>query len=153
MNSLELKIPPPLQVLIIAIAMYGVSKVLPVWQFSFAGSTWLACGLVIIGLGISMLGVTEFKKAQTTVNPHTPEKSTYLVTSGIYHYTRNPMYLGLAIILLGGALELSHFLAFLLLPVFISYITYFQIKPEEAVMTQKFGDKYRTYFTQVRRWL
>ena len=153
MNALELKIPPPLQVIITATAMYGVSKTLPMLKFSVTGSKWLSVGLGITGLSVAAMGVTQFKKAQTTVNPKTPENATHLVTSGIYQYTRNPMYVGLVLILLGWALYLSHILALVLLAVFISYITRFQILPEERVMTQKFGDKYRAYLVRVRRWV
>ena len=153
MNALELKIPPPLQVIITATAMYGVSKTLPMLKFSVTGSKWLSVGLGITGLSVAAVGVTQFKKAQTTVNPKTPENATYLLTSGIYQYTRNPMYVGLVLILLGWALYLSHILALVLLAVFISYITRFQILPEERVMTQNFGDKYRAYLARVRRWV
>ncbi|WP_350557643.1 isoprenylcysteine carboxylmethyltransferase family protein [Psychrobacter sp. CAL346-MNA-CIBAN-0220] len=153
MKFLELKVPPVLQVLTVGAAMYGVSKTLPSLQFSLTGSGWLASALAVTGLGVGVMGVTEFKKAQTTVNPHTPEKATDLVTSGIYQYSRNPMYLGLVLILLGWALYLSHVLAFVLLPVFIIYMSRFQIQAEEKIMMQKFGDKYQAYLTKVRRWL
>ncbi|MGO2387344.1 MAG: methyltransferase family protein, partial [Psychrobacter sp.] len=98
-------------------------------------------------------GVAQFKKAQTTVNPHTPEKSTNLVTSGIYRYTRNPMYLGLVLVLLGWAFYLSHLLPFMLVPVFMIYMTRFQIQPEEKMMAQKFGREYQVYLSRVRRWI
>ncbi|WP_182406319.1 isoprenylcysteine carboxylmethyltransferase family protein [Psychrobacter sp. GP33] len=153
MNALELKIPPPLQVIITATAMYGVSKTLPMLKFSVTGSKWLSVGLGITGLSVAAMGVTQFKKAQTTVNPKTLENATHLVTSGIYQYTRNPMYVGLVLILLAWALYLSHLLTLVLLAVFISYITRFQILPEERVMKQKFGDKYRAYLARVRRWV
>ncbi|WP_201556356.1 methyltransferase family protein [Psychrobacter sp. 72-O-c] len=153
MNSLELKVPPPLQVLIIGAVMYGVSRIFPALQFSLIGSAWLGGILTIAGLGIGIAGVTEFKKAQTTVNPHVPQNSTNLVTSGIYQYTRNPMYVGLVLILLGWALYLSNLLAFALIPIFINYISHFQIQPEERVMAKKFGDKYRAYVARVRRWI
>lgn len=153
MNALELKVPPVAQVTITAAAMYGVAKIMSSLQFSFNGSTALAIGLGVIGLGSGIMGVAEFKKAQTTINPHTPEKSTNLVTRGIYQYTRNPMYVGLVLILLGWALYLSHFLAFVLVPVFMLYMTRFQIQPEERMMEQKFGKRYQTYLKKVRRWI
>ena len=153
MSSLELKVPPVVQVLVVGAAMYGVSKALPALDFSLTGSSLLASGLVIIGLGTGVMGVLEFKKAQTTVNPHTPEKSASLVTTGIYHYTRNPMYLGMLLVLLGWAFYLSNFAAFLFLPIFIMYMSRFQIQPEERVMMQKFGNEYQAYMIKVRRWL
>ena len=153
MNSLELKVPPVAQVVITAAVMYGVSRIMPSLQFYFEGTNTLAIGLSVIGLGSGIMGVAQFKKAQTTVNPHTPEKSTNLVTSGIYQYTRNPMYLGLVLILLGWAFYLSHFLPFVLVPVFMVYMKRFQIQPEERMMTQKFGKAYQDYLIKARRWI
>jgi len=153
MNALELKVPPVAQVIITAAVMHGASRIIPNLQFYFDGSNTLVIGLSIIGLASGVMGVAQFKKAQTTVNPHTPEKSTNLVTSGIYQYTRNPMYLGLVLILLGWAFYLSHFLPFMLVPVFMIYMTRFQIQPEERMMTQKFGREYQAYLSRVRRWI
>ncbi len=153
MTTLELKVPPVAQVVVIAAAMYGVSQVLPALKFSLNGSTALGVGLAVIGVSSGIMGVTQFKKAQTTPNPQALEKVSSLVTSGIYNYSRNPMYLGLVLILLGWALYLSHLLAFILVPMFILYITRFQIRPEERMMTQKFGECYQTYVSSVRRWI
>ena len=153
MKSLELKVPPVAQVIITAAAMVGVSKVAPALKFSFNCSTALAIGLGVIGLGSGIMGVAQFKKAQTTPNPQTLEKVSSLVTDGIYRYSRNPMYVGLVLILLGWALYLSHFLAFVLVPVFMLYMTRFQIQPEERMMELKFGKKYQSYLSQVRRWI
>ena len=153
MNSLELKIPPVAQVIITAAAMYGVSKIIPSLRFSVKGSTGLAIGLGVIGLSSGIMGVVQFRKAQTTPNPQALEKVSSLVTSGIYQYSRNPMYLGLVLLLLGWALYLSHFLAFVLLPLFMLSMTRLQIQPEERMMSQKFGKDYQAYLTQVRRWI
>ena len=159
MNALALKVPPvppvpPVaQVIITAAAMYGVSKMVPALTFSLNGSTALAVGLGVIGMSLGVMGVTQFRKAQTTPNPQALEKVSSLVTSGIYRYSRNPMYLGLVLILLGWAFYLSHFLAFVLLPVFILYMTRFQIQPEEQMMARKFGKTYQAYLNKVRRWI
>ncbi|MDN3399017.1 isoprenylcysteine carboxylmethyltransferase family protein [Psychrobacter sp. APC 3426] len=153
MKSLELKVPPVAQVIVTAAAMYGVSKVAPALKFSLSGSTALAIGLGVIGLGSGIMGVAQFKKAQTTPNPQALEKVSSLVTEGIYRYSRNPMYVGLVLVLLGWALYLSHLLAFVLLPVFMLYMTRFQIEPEERMMEQKFGKAYQSYLSRVRRWI
>ena len=153
MNALALKVPPVAQVIITAAAMYGVSKMVPALTFSLNGSTALAVGLGVIGMSLGVMGVTQFRKAQTTPNPQALEKVSSLVTSGIYRYSRNPMYLGLVLILLGWAFYLSHFLAFVLLPVFILYMTRFQIQPEEQMMARKFGKTYQAYLNKVRRWV
>jgi protein-S-isoprenylcysteine O-methyltransferase Ste14 len=153
MNALALKVPPVAQVIITAAAMYGVSKMVPALTFSLNGSTALAVGLGVMGMSLGVMGVTQFRKAQTTPNPQALEKVSSLVTSGIYRYSRNPMYLGLVLILLGWAFYLSHFLAFVLLPVFILYMTRFQIQPEEQMMARKFGKTYQAYLNKVRRWI
>ena len=153
MNALALKVPPVAQVIITAAAMYGVSKMVPALTFSLNGSTALAVGLGMMGMSLGVMGVTQFRKAQTTPNPQALEKVSSLVTSGIYQYSRNPMYLGLVLILLGWAFYLSHFLAFVLLPVFILYMTRFQIQPEEQMMARKFGKTYQAYLNKVRRWI
>ena len=153
MNALALKVPPVAQVIITAAAMYGVSKMVPALTFSLNGSTALAVGLGVMGMSLGVMGVTQFRKAQTTPNPQALEKVSSLVTSGIYGYSRNPMYLGLVLILLGWAFYLSHFLAFVLLPVFILYMTRFQIQPEEQMMARKFGKTYQAYLNKVRRWI
>ncbi|WP_201629061.1 methyltransferase family protein [Psychrobacter maritimus] len=153
MNALALKVPPVAQVIITAAAMYGVSKMVPALTFSLNGSTALAVGLGVMGMSLGVMGVTQFKKAQTTPNPQALEKVSSLVTSGIYRYSRNPMYLGLVLILLGWAFYLSHFLGFVLLPVFILYMTRFQIQPEEQMMARKFGKTYQAYLNKVRRWI
>ena len=153
MNALALKVPPVAQVIITAAAMYGVSKMVPALTFSLNGSTALAVGLGVMGMSLGVMGVTQFRKAQTTPNPQALEKVSSLVTSGIYRYSRNPMYLGLVLILLGWAFYLSHFLAFVLLPIFILYMTRFQIQPEEQMMARKFGKTYQAYLNKVRRWI
>ena len=153
MNALALKVPPVAQVIITAAAMYGVSKMVPALTFSLNGSTALAVGLGVMGMSLGVMGVTQFRKAQTTPNPQALEKVSSLVTSGIYRYSRNPMYLGLVLILLGWAFYLSHFLSFVLLPVFILYMKRFQIQPEEQMMARKFGKTYQAYLNKVRRWI
>lgn len=153
MNALALKVPPVAQVIITAAAMYGVSKMVPALTFSLNGSTALAVGLGVMGLSLGIMGVTQFRIAQTTPNPQALEQVSSLVTSGVYQYSRNPMYVGLVLILLGWAFYLSHFLAFVLLPIFILYTTRFQIQPEERMMAQKFGKTYQDYLNKVRRWI
>ncbi|WP_045452817.1 isoprenylcysteine carboxylmethyltransferase family protein [Psychrobacter sp. JCM 18903] len=125
----------------------------PALTFSLNGSTALAVALGVIGMSLGIMGVTQFRIAQTTPNPQALEQVSSLVTSGVYQYSRNPMYVGLVLILLGWAFYLSHFLAFVLLPIFILYITRFQIQPEERMMAQKFGKTYQDYLNKVRRWI
>jgi protein-S-isoprenylcysteine O-methyltransferase Ste14 len=82
-----------------------------------------------------------------------PESSSSLVVSGIYRWSRNPMYLGFLLGLLGWAIFLSNVLAFLFLPVFILYMNRFQIEPEEKALAVLFGKQFAAYKSRVRQWL
>src|SRR5262249_3498807 len=109
--------------------------------------------LALIGLGFSVAGVTAFRRVRTTINPHKPTAASSLVSGGAYRITRNPMYLGLLLLLLQGAVFLSNPLAVLLVPVFVLYINRLQIDPEERALSSLFGNEYAAYKRSVRRWL
>jgi protein-S-isoprenylcysteine O-methyltransferase Ste14 len=152
-HVLELKIPPVVTGALTATLMWFASSAMPATAFVIPGRSWGAAVTMITGATISGLGVTSFRRAKTTVNPMKPGSSSVLVDSGIYRLTRNPMYLGFLLVLLGWAIFLSNIFAFLLLPVFIFYMNRFQIEPEEKALVALFGQTYVTYKTRVRRWL
>jgi len=89
----------------------------------------------------------------TTVHPHTPEKTSTVVDTGVYAYSRNPMYIALILIQLALALYLGNIACFAVIPFFIMYITQYQIKPEEEILTKRFPLAYQAYCKKVRRWL
>ena len=95
----------------------------------------------------------QFRRAQTTVNPYKPETATKLVTSGVFAWSRNPMYLGLLILLLGWAVKLGTLSPFLGPLLFIPLIRYAQIRPEEYAMRMRFVKDYDDYCQRVNRWL
>ena len=109
--------------------------------------------IVLAGALTSLLGVVSFRRAGTTVNPMTPESSSSLVVSGIYKLTRNPMYLGFLLALLGWTIFLSNVPALLCLPAFILYMNRFQIAPEERALAALFGQVFTAYKENTRRWL
>ena len=113
----------------------------------------LAVLLVLLGQGIAVAGMVAFRRARTTINPVRASEASSLVNSGIYGLTRNPMYLGWALTLLAWAIYLGNLIAFVFVPLFVWYITRFQIKPEERVLTQLFGDQFLSYSSKVRRWI
>jgi protein-S-isoprenylcysteine O-methyltransferase Ste14 len=117
------------------------------------GQRALAVGLMLIGVAICAAAIVSFRRARTTVNPMTPRSTTALVVSGLYRMTRNPMYLGFLLVLLGWALWLSDGLALLGVPAFVLYMNRFQIEPEERVLAELFGSEYAAYQARVRRWL
>jgi protein-S-isoprenylcysteine O-methyltransferase Ste14 len=113
----------------------------------------VALALVAIGQSISISGMVSFRRAKTTMNPIKPSAASSLVTNGVYRFTRNPMYLGLSITLMGWAVFLSNPLALLAVPLFVLYMERFQINPEERVLSSLFGAEYAAYKEKVRRWL
>ena len=117
------------------------------------GHVVLAVLLAAVGLVICVAGVVQFRRAKTTVNPLTPETTTAMVTSGIYRFSRNPMYLGFLLALTGWAVFLSHVLVFVFLPLFVVYMNRFQIIREERALAAKFGRHFTDYRGSVRRWL
>lgn len=157
LRQLELKIPPVIVFLIALGAIYAASL------FSGLGmlidnritAKAIAYGLSALGIVIGIAGVITFKRAKTTVNPLAIDKASNLVKHGIFKYSRNPMYLGLLLVLLAAAFYVNaHIvLAFIILFGFVAYMNAFQIKPEERMLTQLFGDPYRRYLHTTRRWL
>ena len=153
MQRLELKIPPLLVWLVIAGAMLGVAYSAPRLSFTLAGSSVIALALVALGGALAFAGVIAFRDKRTTVNPLTPTASSSVVSSGVYRFSRNPMYLGFLLALAGWAVYLSNAGAALLLPAFVAYMTQHQIKPEERALLAKFGSEFAQYMSQVRLWL
>lgn len=154
MQALELKVPPPAVALIVGAAMWAAAHLLPAVRLSSGQWRFIIAGVCAsFGVIVALLGVWAFRRARTTINPTTPEKASSVVTGGIYNYTRNPMYLGLASVLVGWAIWLSAPLLILGPVAFMLYMTRFQIIPEERVMTSKFGPDYDEYRKRVRRWL
>jgi protein-S-isoprenylcysteine O-methyltransferase Ste14 len=152
MMSLELKIPPVAVFLLCGVGMWLLKSLLPGLGLMVPGSRPIAVLVAGIGLAIAISGVIAFRTAKTTVDPRYPEKSSAIVTRGIFRRSRNPMYLGLLLVLLGWAVFLRHLLPFAVLPMFVLYMNYFQIIPEERAMQASFGDAYSAYQDQVGRW-
>lgn len=152
-RALELKIPPPAVATIIALAMWGASRVDPTIRFPFVVRATAAVVLAVAGACISLAGVASFRRARTTVNPMKPDSTSSLVRTGIYGVTRNPMYLGLLVVLLGWAAFLSSPLALVIAMTFVLYMNLFQIAPEERTLSAMFGDQFTAYAANVRRWL
>lgn len=152
-HPLELRIPPPLVGLVLAVAGWAAAPLGPVMAELAGPRRLLALALLAAGLGVELSGVWAFARARTTVNPLRPERARALVTGGVYRITRNPMYLGMVLLLLAWAVQLGAALALLAPPLFIAYIGRFQIRPEEQRLQALFGDAYRAYCARVRRWL
>jgi protein-S-isoprenylcysteine O-methyltransferase Ste14 len=152
-KSLELKVPPPVLALSLALLMWFASSLVSPVVVPFGVRVGVALALLVIGQSISISGMVCFRRAKTTMNPIKPSAASSLVTGGVYRFTRNPMYLGLSITLMGWAVFLSNPLALLAVPLFVLYVERFQIDPEERVLSSLFGADYATYKEKVRRWL
>ena len=153
MQALELKVPPPLVALILGAAMWALSLrtqaiALDAFARAFAGGA-----VALLGGGVSLAGIIGFSRAKTTVSPHKPENTSALVTAGIYRFTRNPMYVGVLLVLAGWAVFLAVPWAIAGPLVFFLYIDRFQIAPEERVLSSMFGEEYAKYRATVRRWV
>ena len=153
MHRLDLKVPPLLVWLVFAGAMFGVANAAPRLSYTLPSRFALALGLVALGGAVALAGVVAFRSKRTTVNPLTPRASSSVVSSGVYRFSRNPMYLGFFLALAGWAMYLSNAVVVLLLPAFLAYMTQYQIKPEERALLAKFGPEFAQYMARVRRWV
>jgi protein-S-isoprenylcysteine O-methyltransferase Ste14 len=152
-SKLTHKVPPPIVAVFISATMWGMSAYEPTLPFPPDSTQTLVLLMVIAGVSFDTLGLLAFRKSKTTLNPMTPDKTSALVTSGIYRITRNPMYVGLVLFLIAWATQLSMLWPFIGPMFFVIYINRFQIAAEERVMQSKFGDEYSAYKNKVRRWL
>jgi protein-S-isoprenylcysteine O-methyltransferase Ste14 len=152
-SGLELKVLPVALGVIVAALMWCARSAAPALDFRFPASFLSSASLALLGAVICLSGVVSFRRAKTTVNPMRPDSTSSLVVSGIYKYTRNPMYLGFLLVLLGWATFLSNLAALALLPAFVVYMNHFQIKPEERALGSLFAQEYQAYLARVRRWI
>lgn len=154
---LETTVPPPVWWLLAAASMWALDRWLPGERLDAALARPLvvvvAGGVAIAGLVLAVEAVARFARMRTTVHPLRPEEAARLVVVGTYRYTRNPMYLGLLLLLVAWALWLGSLSVWLVLPVFVFVLTRLQIVPEERALAAKFGDDYHAYRRSVRRWL
>ena len=133
--------------------MYFIGLFFNVFNFTFPFSTQLLFFFFVLGVVFTLSGVASFKQHKTTVNPMKTENVSTLVMSGVYKYTRNPMYVGMLMTLLGYFFYLGNPINMLFIALFIWYMNKYQIKPEEVFLTSIFGDEYAVYKENVRRWL
>ena len=153
MSSLDHKIPPPVIALLCAVLAWVLARTTPGFAFVLPARIPIIVLLVLAGVSLTLSGMRVFRSANTTVNPRSPEQASSIVRSGPYRFTRNPMYLGLALVLLGFCAYLANPLSVVAVVAFVAYITRFQIIPEERVLLAKFGEPYAQYLRSVRRWI
>lgn len=149
---MKLKFPPVVVVSFFGLFMYLLAKFLPFGSFLFTGRHYLIMALLIGVFFIFIRTLWGFYRIKTTIDPRNPSRVSHLVTNGLYKYSRNPMYLGMLMLLLAWGLWLGNAFNAILAAGFVSYMNAFQIIPEEKALTEKFGKQYVTYVKSVRRW-
>jgi|SRR5687767_4945816 len=153
MRRLELKIPPIIVVLIFAALIWLTSRQAPSFNLPIPGGPIVAVVVAFTGLAIAAAATILFRRAHTTLDPTKPAAASALITSGIFRRSRNPIYVGMLLLLLAWALYIGNLFAFLFLPGFVLYMNRFQIISEEKFLLSRFGDAFTAYQARVRRWL
>ena len=148
---METKIPPPIVTLVFGLSIYFSRGIFQLVEIKY--SFYFGILLLVLGFVILISAVRLFKKDKTTVNPLSPEQATKLVTDGIFKYSRNPMYLGMALVLGSIAIFFNLIGGIILVALFCAYITKFQILPEERAMRDLFSDDFDKYTKVTRRWI
>ena len=150
---MTLRIPPPILALIAGLLMAALNRWLPLARCIPFPWSRLCAFPGALSVVIVATAFISFRRARTTVNPLDPSKATQLVTGGVFSISRNPMYLGLLLVLIGWAVRLGTASPWLVVPLFWTVITYGQIVAEEQALTQLFGQRYAAYRCEVGRWL
>jgi protein-S-isoprenylcysteine O-methyltransferase Ste14 len=150
--NLTLRIPPGVWIAACSGVMWGVDRLAPLQHVMGSPANRFGWLLILAGAAIIATAVVQFRRARTTVDPMRPAKASALVRSGIFAYSRNPMYLGMAVGLGGWAVLLGSLSPWLVVAAFAPLLTWLQIQPEEAVLSALFGQDYDDYCVQVGRW-
>lgn len=153
MFSLEHRVPPPVVMVACGFLTWLLARAAPTLHVSVPAGTAVALLLGAAGIVVNAMGILAFRKARTTLDPFQPGTASTVVDSGIFRMTRNPMYLGLLLLLSGWAVYLSNYLGVLGPVAYVVYMNRFQIGPEERALAEKFGESYTAYRAQVRRWM
>ena len=151
MMNIKTKFPPPLVALTFGLLIYYTKNIFP--KIEIKNEIIFGSFMIISGLIIILSAIILFKKYQTTISPLNPSNATKLITNGIYKFSRNPMYLGLLLVLLGISITLNLTGGFFFILLFILYMNLFQIIPEENAMVDLFKDQFIDYKKNVRRWI
>ena len=145
------RIMPPVYLLLAIVAMVALHYLLPGRQWVSGGWRWAGAVPIVAGVGLVGWVAVLFGRHQTTIKPG--EVSSHLLIGGPFRISRNPIYLGMAMVLAGTALALGSLTPWLVVPVFVAAITRNVIPVEEAMLADTFGDQYAQYQARVRRWI
>jgi Co/Zn/Cd efflux system component len=151
LKDLKMRVPPVALLAICAAITAVFANYIPIMRFTVP--IWLVLLELIAGVIFLAPAVFSFVKHKTTVSPLSTSEATTLVTSGVFSITRNPMYVGMLLILVSIALWFETISGLIAIPLFIIIIDRFQIRVEEKHLIEKFGQAYRDYAQRVPRWL
>ena len=146
-----IKIPPPILVIILTSLVYFSSTKLELIYLPYRQIVSVI--ILIIGLIVIVSPVVDFIKSKTTVNPVKFKNVNRLVTTGIYRYSRNPMYLGMILLIISTTVYYLNFMSVFSPLIFYIWINKFQISREEIFLEDKFGNEYLKYKSETRRWI
>lgn len=147
------KIPPPILTVLAIAAIWAIAKFSPFTKVVFPYQNLVAYAVAAIGIIILVNAGILFKSKKTTVNPFAPQKTSAIVGTGIYKLSRNPMYLGMLLVIIAAGIWSGAILSLAPILIFFIYITRSQILPEEKALEEKFGQAYLDYKSRVRRWI
>ena len=143
-------IPPPIVTIVFLFVIFFTKDL---FRFSVTLPSSLGFIIIFAGLMIIFIAARHFKKANTTINPTKPENASVLVSKGIFSYSRNPMYLGMLLIIIGFSIIHNLMAVLVIMPLWVIYITNFQIIPEEEAMEVIFKEDFLNYCKKTRRWI
>ena len=142
---------PPIVALMILVMAYSLKRFVPLAYTPPEFLQVIGLALTFVGSVLGIGAFIEFRKAHTTLNPHGSAK--HLVTSGVYRFTRNPIYLGFLLMVIGLPLNSGSYWGLVMAPFYMMTMTHFIIEKEEAYLERKFGKAYASYTSRARRWL
>jgi protein-S-isoprenylcysteine O-methyltransferase Ste14 len=147
----NVRIAPPVLALLHIIAAFLLAWFLPLPFIVPPIVKYIGFALVVIGFLLGVGAVLAFRRARTTLDPYHPVST--IVTSGVYGFSRNPIYLGFLLMVLGIPLNSGTYWGIILAAIFVLLCNRLVIEHEEAYLGKKFGTTYSDYTSRVRRWL
>ncbi len=153
MARLALLIPPVVVLALCAAIMGYVARYFPFFTLELTLPCSASLLIAVSGLFLILISSITFYRQNTTLNPLRPESASTLIRTGPYRYSRNPIYGGFVLILLGWGSYLHNLASILCVIAFVLYMNRFQIIPEEKALEQKFGAGFEAYKRSVNRWL
>lgn len=153
MQALETKIPPVALFVLFIVAINQISHEFLAFRYPLPLSNMVFLLCFVASGVVGLAGIIEFRRAKTTVNPVKVHSASTIVDSGIFAYSRNPMYLGLFLLIFGFAYWQQNILSIAFSFGFVLYMNRFQIQPEERALEALFGVEYKDYKQRVRRWI